>query len=199
MTSLNTSGSLLDKTVIFQHYKQETSSTSMGDFLDIDLGDLLSDQEQDFDSLQRHAQELQEMITAKKPVAAMVTRESYIKHLWARSQSRNAQIYRVANTDDKQKLTYFTKKEVATMETTLFNAFDALSEYQATLQPMDHQSRSNAVAAVPQGFVNNESHVRLARIEIPKFSGNQTEWQSFRDMFSSLVRNNRTLGTCAPL
>ncbi|XP_045762990.1 uncharacterized protein LOC123865799 [Maniola jurtina] len=39
----------------------------------------------------------------------------------------------------------------------------------------------------------NSLEVKLPRIELPKFSGKYTEWQSFFDMFVSLIHENTTL------
>lgn len=38
-----------------------------------------------------------------------------------------------------------------------------------------------------------ESHVRLPEIKIPVFSGNYLEWQTFKELFSGLVHNNKSL------
>jgi len=36
--------------------------------------------------------------------------------------------------------------------------------------------------------------IKLAALEIPKFSGDYMEWSSYHDVFTSLVHNNRLIG-----
>ncbi|GAB1869281.1 Peptidase aspartic putative domain-containing protein [Camponotus japonicus] len=154
----------------------------------MDLADLLSDQMQDFDSLKRQIEQIASLIQNNKPSSVLSCREGYMKHLWIKCQHRNSQTYRIATDEEKKALTYFTRKEFVTMENLIFEAFDSLAERLAELQPRDVPAATPPMAATSLG----ESHVRLARIEIPKFSGKQTEWQSYRDTFTALVKNNRT-------
>ncbi|KAL0821424.1 hypothetical protein ABMA28_004903 [Loxostege sticticalis] len=45
----------------------------------------------------------------------------------------------------------------------------------------------------------NSSFVKLPKISIPIFSGKYTEWQTFRDLFVSLVHNNKALDSVQKL
>ncbi|XP_050305592.1 uncharacterized protein LOC126742831 [Anthonomus grandis grandis] len=40
---------------------------------------------------------------------------------------------------------------------------------------------------------SNQSHVTLPKLEIPSFSGNITQFATFKDMFNALIHNNSTL------
>ncbi|XP_063365996.1 uncharacterized protein LOC134654484 [Cydia amplana] len=58
----------------------------------------------------------------------------------------------------------------------------------ANLQPATI-SKSNELTVVN----NDQSHIRLPKISIPSFSGKYTEWITFRDLFVSIIHNNKTL------
>ncbi|KAL0848892.1 hypothetical protein ABMA28_013294 [Loxostege sticticalis] len=49
------------------------------------------------------------------------------------------------------------------------------------------------VASASSNCVTNSSKVKLPKVNIPNFSGNYCEWYTFRDLFKSLINNNRNL------
>lgn len=40
-----------------------------------------------------------------------------------------------------------------------------------------------------------ETHVRLPKIELPKYDGDIKEWPNFKDLFCTLVHNSKTIST----
>ncbi|KAL0810541.1 hypothetical protein ABMA28_010661 [Loxostege sticticalis] len=49
------------------------------------------------------------------------------------------------------------------------------------------------VASASSNCVTNSSKVKLPKVNIPNFSGNYSEWNTFRDLFKSLINNNQNL------
>ncbi|KAL0859557.1 hypothetical protein ABMA27_010699 [Loxostege sticticalis] len=49
------------------------------------------------------------------------------------------------------------------------------------------------VASASSNCVTNSSKIKLPKVNIPNFSGNYSEWYTFRDLFKSLINNNRNL------
>lgn len=57
------------------------------------------------------------------------------------------------------------------------------------------QTAPNGTAIVKQKRreKNSYSHVKLPHIDLPSFSGKFQEWESFRNLFSSLIDSNDSL------
>lgn len=73
---------------------------------------------------------------------------------------------------------------------------DCLTEHLESLAPC------NAPSNVDESFISNEVRtavVHLPRIDIPKFAGDITQWENFRDMFDSLVSNKAELSNVQKL
>lgn len=62
--------------------------SSQGDMDDMD--GLISDQIEDFNSLQRQINSVTILIEDKKPASVLLSRNDYIKFLWNNCQNRNA-------------------------------------------------------------------------------------------------------------
>ncbi|XP_075158086.1 uncharacterized protein LOC142231359 [Haematobia irritans] len=67
---------------------------------------------------------------------------------------------------------------------------DSMSEFNTTISPSIHSSTFHAPASRCEFFSND---IRLPKVDIPTFSGNYTDWISYRDMFVSLIHNNQGL------
>nr|XP_034827119.1 uncharacterized protein LOC117984607 [Maniola hyperantus] len=66
-----------------------------------------------------------------------------------------------------------------------------LKEYIAFINPTTMTTKATTSTSAVTNV--NSLEVKLPRIELPKFSGKYTEWQSFFDMFVSLIHENSTL------
>ncbi|KAJ8723413.1 hypothetical protein PYW08_003325 [Mythimna loreyi] len=65
-------------------------------------------------------------------------------------------------------------------------------EYKTDLKEMLNKLNSNKQSVVVSSE-NSGTRFKLPEIKIPTFSGNYTEWQTFRDLFLGLVHENKAL------
>lgn len=82
---------------------------------------------------------------------------------------------------------YFTKDVFADMEEIYINYKSDIKE--ALYECVPKSSSSSNV----QSICKNESNVSLPKINIPVFTGQYSEWPSFRDLYTSLIHNNSSL------
>ncbi|XP_047532738.1 uncharacterized protein LOC125067886 [Vanessa atalanta] len=68
-----------------------------------------------------------------------------------------------------------------------------LKEYIALAKPLSGTSSMDTRESSSANSKLINSEVQLPRIQLPHFSGKYTEWQSFYDMFLSLIHENNTL------
>lgn len=67
------------------------------------------------------------------------------------------------------------------------------SSLQALLPKPAEQSSTNSAPALVQTPFDSISRVKLPEIRLPCFSGRTNDWVTFRDMFQSLIHNNKQL------
>lgn len=163
---------------------------------EIDVGVLIAEQSADFESLHRHIQAVETLITSKRSAPVLASRNDYIKYLWANCQGRNGQIHRLATKDEKKQLKYFTASEFGNMETTVFNCLDNITETLVALTPVQ---QSPPLPQQQERQPINNGNVKLPRIDLVSFSGQFTTWQAFKDSFVSLVKSNQHLDDVSKL
>ncbi|XP_064074465.1 uncharacterized protein LOC113394292 [Vanessa tameamea] len=91
--------------------------------------------------------------------------------------------------EEKAKLPYFTEDMYTVFE-------DIYTEYKARIKDDLRLFSANAFspqAHGPEGLVLSNTKVKLPQIQLPKFSGLYEEWQTFHDMFTSLIHQNTAL------
>ncbi|CAG9134415.1 unnamed protein product [Plutella xylostella] len=101
------------------------------------------------------------------------------------------------------KITKQEDREDSYFEENTYETFEELyTQYKATLkehlQPFLEPSNPSSPpphTSTPMGNVQKslDDEVKLPMIEIPKFSGKYEEWQTFYDLFSSLIHNHKRL------
>ncbi|CAG9129402.1 unnamed protein product, partial [Plutella xylostella] len=101
------------------------------------------------------------------------------------------------------KITKQEDREDSYFEENTYETFEELyTQYKATLkehlQPFLEPSTPSSPpphTSTPMGNVQKslDDEVKLPMIEIPKFSGKYEEWQTFYDLFSSLIHNHKRL------
>ncbi|KAL0803247.1 hypothetical protein ABMA28_017285 [Loxostege sticticalis] len=92
--------------------------------------------------------------------------------------------YVIDDVYDKTEDTYISYKSILKVEINKLKSVNKVSNVQIT-----ENTASN----------ENSSFVKLPKISIPIFSGKYTEWQTFRDLFLSLVHNNKSLDSVQKL
>ncbi|XP_046145806.1 uncharacterized protein LOC123989172 [Osmia bicornis bicornis] len=117
-------------------------------------------------------------------------RLSLLKDYWNKFQATHIQIEVAATEEETRTNSYFSEDIFGNTEAAFLSALDALM---AAL-PADNEAASNP-CNISSVSCHRESapSVKLPRIELPKFSGDYTEWENFRDLFHALVGSNESL------
>lgn len=55
-------------------------------------------------------------------------------------------------------------------------------------------TNDNVLSTSTHNTYNGQQSVQLPKIQLPKFDGSLLQWRSFRDIYVSLVHNNRSMG-----
>lgn len=89
---------------------------------------------------------------------------------------------------------YFTNDVYDSFEELFISYKCALKEaLQPFLSTVDVMPAGSSTAAVPLIATSSACEVKLPRIQLPTFTGKYTEWQTFYDMFVSLIHENKSL------
>lgn len=92
----------------------------------------------------------------------------------------------ISNTSKERSESYFTRNKYEEFEEFYIQYKTALLE---ALEQCSTTQTSMPTAETENGYCN----VELPRINLPTFSGKYEEWQTFYDMFSSLIHNNKNI------
>lgn len=100
----------------------------------------------------------------------------------------------------KKELDEDEKIEVEEFEDSFFELVgdvkSVIEEYEQNLEQNRQRSdtsEASGVGSVTGSLINNNNMLRLPPIEIPRFDGDYSSWQEFRDAFCGLVDNNPSL------
>lgn len=134
----------------------------------------------------------------KKPY--LETRLCNLEQLWDEFKTGHKSIIGKVTYEDKQDA-YFTEDMYEEFEELYVSYKSSLKE---ALQPylMTSSTKSPIEAGSGGAHVQHavrECEVKLPRIQLPTFSGNYVEWQTFYDMFLSLIHNNHNLSAVQKL
>lgn len=120
------------------------------------------------------------------------SRIKMIDEYWTTFNNGHQELVKATPSEQRGVLPYFLNEEFFIYED-LYNVLrgdlmDRLSSLvQDTLMETSITNASYAIAGTQNNFV------RLPRIELPTFSGSYEEWPAFKDLFMSLVHNNKML------
>lgn len=85
---------------------------------------------------------------------------------------------------------YFTQNVFRTTREAFLESFEKMT---TLLDEMQDGLTAGGPSQNPQTSSSNPVSCRLSRIEPPKFNGDYTEWLTFRDMFTSIIIQNKSL------
>lgn len=71
-----------------------------------------------------------------------------------------------------------------------YEAADYMSNWEAQLEPQATSTPDASSVRQRQNAFASRSAVQLPRISLPKFSGDISDWESFRDQFKALINDN---------
>jgi hypothetical protein len=111
-----------------------------------------------------------------------------LEALWVQFTSTHTRIVYESDTTALNASLYVTEDTYTSAEE-LFMQYK--SELRAALRKLNVASPS--ANKEPTTVENKSELIRLPKITIPTFSGNYSEWTSFRDLFTSLIHKNKDL------
>nr|XP_049699691.1 uncharacterized protein LOC110382053 [Helicoverpa armigera] len=123
------------------------------------------------------------------------TRLENLEELWKEFKDGHKAILTKATPKDRED-SYFTEDMCEQFEESYVSYKTSLKE---ALQQYITSSSSETTGTSKSTIISNESEAKLPRVQLPTFSGRYVEWQSFCDMFTSLVHNNKKLSAVQKL
>ncbi|XP_029169628.1 uncharacterized protein LOC114939494 [Nylanderia fulva] len=94
---------------------------------------------------------------------------------------------------------YFSENLYSMTHESYLEAVERMSIILDSVQKTLPRTPSSQSLSQASSFPTFYRHARLPRIDLPKFNGIPSEWLSFKDLFTSLVLNNPTLGSVEKL
>nr|XP_046476830.1 uncharacterized protein LOC124216393 [Neodiprion pinetum] len=144
----------------------------------------------------RTLENLRKLGEAKTTLGQVQSRLDALNSNWLKFQDMHETVdqIRIAAKGDQldaiNGLSYFAKDYYGQCEEQYLNAKGEMLDLLGTLKTLSAPIVPTAVA--PQLTTDGASK-RLPRIELPTFSGNYSDWKSFHDLFTSIVRENSQL------
>lgn len=117
------------------------------------------------------------------------TRIDILEKLHTEFNSNHKELIQIIKPEQAEVLPYFTKDAHDEFEEMYIAYMSDLKELQDKFTEK-HKYESNTMPC---------NEVKLPRIQLPTFSGNYEEWQTFYDMFVSLIHNNEKLSAVQKL
>lgn len=130
------------------------------------------------------------LAASKRTVAAVRNRINNLRAYWDACQACHARLCTIADEDTRRRHEYFTQDMFLAISDSFEEVMDFLTEILEKMQPTAVLSNTN------EASISHEvksTVVQLPRIDIPKFSGEITKWETFRDVFDSLVSSRSDL------
>ncbi|XP_029055098.2 uncharacterized protein LOC114882376 [Osmia bicornis bicornis] len=152
------------------------------------MDQLLKEQREVMRQIHRTLENFRKIGQANYTTCNIRCRQALLQERWRKCQALHSAIVAAASQDDVERLSYFRSDEMQTTEDSYFEAADFFAELLDKLStPVSNSSIVNNSTAL------NAASMPLPRIQLPKFSGQYTEWSNFRDLFHSLVVSNEGL------
>ncbi|XP_029175539.1 uncharacterized protein LOC114944006 [Nylanderia fulva] len=156
-----------------------------------ELRNLLIAQTENIDSLKRVLVNFKKLAKVNVTLAKTQGRLATLEMIWASCREHQVRLLQTATSDEQKTLPYFQNGEFIVAEDYYNDTADLLRETISrftTNQPSSFDRSTDS--SVRESYHNN---FQLPRISLPKFSGNFSEWESFKNTFESLVANNDSL------
>lgn len=164
------------------------------------MEDLLAYQEELLQKLEKAEKNYKKTPKDRIKCTYLETRLELLEELWKEFKEGHKSII-VGVSDEERKDSYFTKD--------VYDKFEELyiqykSNLKESLQPFlgssSHQSSdldsSTTILNIQKSI---HSEIKLPTIQLPTFNGKYEEWQTFYDLFCSLIHNNKCLSSVQKL
>ncbi|KAL0860192.1 hypothetical protein ABMA27_010499 [Loxostege sticticalis] len=133
-------------------------------------------------------------INFKKSPKERITRD-YVNNrlealieMWAEFRQGHKELLQQADPKILNATSYLVNDVYDSTEEVFLSYRSELNKCLSTLPQEFVEPRVNSKSSYP-----SQSQVKLPEIHIPKFSGNYTEWITFRDLFVSMIHKNESL------
>lgn len=150
----------------------------------------MNEQREVIRQIQRMLENFRKLGQAKFTIGNIRNRQAVLHERWGKCQTLHSTIVAAASQDEKEKLLYFRDDEMQLAEDSYFEAADFFAE---TVGKLTDTVPSVDIVNSSVVGERNAASIPLPRIQLPKFSGQYTEWSNFRDLFHSLVVSNEAL------
>ncbi|KAL0892704.1 hypothetical protein ABMA27_014422 [Loxostege sticticalis] len=138
-----------------------------------------------FDKIQKAQSNFKKSPKARITKAYLETRMENLDELWKEFVENDKKIRSTSKTQDQLADEYFVED--------LYSATDELYiDYKSSLKELLSQQCGLHTEKL-QSSPSENVDVKLPRIQLPIFTGKYEEWQTFHDMFTSLIHNNKSL------
>src|SRR5580765_826020 len=122
------------------------------------------------------------------------TRLQKLKDDYARYEHTHAKVLALATEDFIATHKYFTEDRFAACEAAYYAASDYMADWEAQLEPQATSTPdASSIVSQRQHAFTSRPAFQLPRISLPKFSGDFSDWESFRDQFKALIIDNGEL------
>ncbi|KAL0901649.1 hypothetical protein ABMA27_006857 [Loxostege sticticalis] len=139
-----------------------------------------------FDNTQKAQSNFKKSPKARITKAYLETRMENLDELWKEFVENDKKIRSTSKTQDQLADEYFVED--------LYSATDELYiDYKSSLKELLSQQCGLHTERQKHSSPSENSDLKLPRIQLPIFTGKYEEWQTFHDMFTSLIHHNRSL------
>lgn len=123
------------------------------------------------------------------------TRLEMLEELWNNFKDGHKNIILSITSDKQRKNSYFKEKTYEVFQELYVqyksSVKEALQQFQDAVQQASTSFTTEGQGSFATGSDSNE--IKLPQINIPTFSGKYEEWQTFYDLFTSLIHKNTKL------
>lgn len=167
----------------------ERSASKQGDH-----EELIIEQDEIYTKMKKFMENYRKDGPARKTLPNLEKRVFNIQNYWDEFRANDKALSRL-KTQKIMKLDYFTKDRYTEVEEFYISS---ISEIEALKISKFSETQSNSQSTISNPDIRNrpnggiqKAEIKLPKIELPKFSGNYSEWPGYHDLFRSLVHNSR--------
>lgn len=160
------------------------------------IDNVISRQNDLFGVISRAVENLNKLGSSRMTRGNVKSRLEALKSNWEKFQNYHESLYK-ARSAETCKLSYFADNLYSLCEEKFLESHGTLSDM---LDSFEMESRQNPTPAdVSTNSCSNTNSRQLPRIELPKFSGDYSQWSQFRDLFTSMIISNNELAAVEKL
>ncbi|XP_029160026.1 uncharacterized protein LOC114932018 [Nylanderia fulva] len=155
---------------------------------------LLAEQKVTLKSITRSLENFKKIGKDNLTYGIVRSRLQKLKDDYARYEHTHAKVLALATEDFVATHKYFTEDRFSACEAAYYTASDYMAEWEAQLEPQATSTpEPSSIVSHRQNVFTSRSAFQLPRISLPKFSGEFSDWESFRDQFKALIIENSDL------